>query len=218
MPQHIMLGDLQTTSDYDFRARISNDPREGLVFLFHGRGGGATSMLPFIRALPPAWSVIAPEGRFPDEEIGGRDWWRYGKTSFEEKVAIARDVLAFCVRAQAHCGLRPARVAAIGFSMGAYLLSLCGALEECHFSSVGFLAGGQTRGAQGERLALRRDIAFFMAHGSLDRIVPVEEARAWAAELEKGGYRLTYVEDPVGHKIGSSGLHALKEWLVTPHG
>ena len=54
----------------------------------------------------------------------------------------------------------------------------------------------------------------FVAHGTKDEIVSIEESRKGHARLEKLGFTVTRVEDDVGHKVGVQGIRSLGEWLA----
>jgi len=53
----------------------------------------------------------------------------------------------------------------------------------------------------------------FVAHGTLDQMVPIDRARASIGLLEQAGAQVTYCEDEVGHKLSANCLRALEAYL-----
>ena len=51
---------------------------------------------------------------------------------------------------------------------------------------------------------------FFVAHGTQDKLVPVERARASIELLEQAGAQVTFCEAEVGHKVSLECLHGLE--------
>jgi predicted esterase len=67
-----------------------------------------------------------------------------------------------------------------------------------------------------EELVAKRPLdgkPFFVAHGTLDEMVPVERARQSIAVLEQAGAQVTYCEAEVAHRVSADCLRALKSFL-----
>ncbi|NMC63619.1 MAG: hypothetical protein GYA55_10700 [SAR324 cluster bacterium] len=196
-----------------YSLRLSTDVQTPVVFLLHGRGGTAHSMGIFLKAVPPDYSVISPEGRFTDPELGGKSWWKPGESTPFDKMERAREVVAFFIEATKRHKLHPSHTIAIGFSQGAGLLSLAASLDTCPLSGIAFLSGYQERGDKGEIPALKRKCRFFIYHGSKDKILPAEAMRSLASDLKDNGFEIVYEEEELGHKVGTKTMHKLSEWL-----
>jgi predicted esterase len=54
---------------------------------------------------------------------------------------------------------------------------------------------------------------FFVAHGTKDETIPIEQARASVEILERAGAEVTFCEDNVGHKVSVNCLRALKRFF-----
>jgi predicted esterase len=55
---------------------------------------------------------------------------------------------------------------------------------------------------------------FFVAHGTLDEMVSIEDARRSVKLLERAGAPVTFCEDDVGHKVSASCLRAMQAFLL----
>jgi len=196
-----------------YTRRLSEDLQSPVVFLLHGRGGTAHSMGPFLKIVPSNFSVISPEGRFPDTELGGKSWWKPGESTPFDKMERAKELLAFCQEAIDYHRLRPSHIIAMGFSQGAGLLSLAASLDTSPLSGIAFLSGYQERGNRGEALEIKRNCRFFIYHGSRDKILQPEPMRRLASELKGKGFDIVYQEEDLGHKVGVKTMHKLSEWL-----
>ncbi len=197
------------------KIRLSDDPTAPLVYLVHGRAGNHDVMWAFRRCIPEACSIIAPQAPLPDN-AGGFSWWDIGTTSAREGSERAASILLeFMNAAESFYRLKPRTRLACGFSQGAGLLSAVIQREAC-FAGVGLLAGFVVETAPSNPLPRGpggQPTAVFMAHGTDDEIVPVEKARAGRDHLLSYGFPVEYVEDPVGHKVGTGAMKALTRWF-----
>ncbi|MFM2095753.1 MAG: hypothetical protein RIS70_2877 [Planctomycetota bacterium] len=181
-----------------------------LFVLVHGRAGNRHSMSMFRQVLPAGVNVLAPEAFLDDPADGGRSWWFSGDRSPESHDAARERFEQFLDRAVGFYGLRPASVVGVGFSQGAALLSLIVQEQPWRLHRAALLAGFVIERSV-EKAGQRPDV--FIAHGTVDPIVPIERARRGAEWLRQCDCDVTVVEDPVGHKIGREGMRQLKGWL-----
>jgi len=103
----------------------------------------------------------------------------------------------------------------IGFSQGAALTNVVALLYPERVRRAGVLVGFLP--AESESLIEKRPLngkPFFVAHGTLDEMVKIEDARQSVELLERAGAQVTYYEEEVGHKLGANGLRALEEYFV----
>lgn len=105
----------------------------------------------------------------------------------------------------------PARICSSGFSDGAsYSLSLGMTngdfLTRIAAYSPGFLQAAGQRGQP----------EFFIAHGTMDQVLPVESSRYIVGELRSAGYNVEYREFDGPHAVSLSLTRASYEWMVRP--
>jgi phospholipase/carboxylesterase len=159
-----------------------------LMVFFHGGGGSAEKILPFIeeQAELNGFLILAPQSLYPtwDIVIGGNgpDLERLDQALNE--VASRYD-------------LDPAHLAFTGFSDGAsYALSI-GLTNGRFVSHIIAMSGGFMSVFLPEGTP-----RVFIAHGLADEQLPIESSgRAHASQLQQAGYDLRYIEFNGTHSI-----------------
>jgi len=194
-----------------YRYLMASDPAAPIVYLVHGRAGNREVMWAFRRSLPEVCTIIAPEAPLADP-IGGYSWWLVepGRNHQPEALGAADRLGAFIRSVESLHGLSPCLRLALGFSQGAGTLSVLTQREPLLFRGVGLLAGFVIR--LPDALPAETLPEILMAHGSADEVVPIADARAGYVHLRERGFPVEFVEDPVGHKVGTSGMRRLREW------
>jgi phospholipase/carboxylesterase len=200
-----------------------------LVVMVHGRTGDAKVMWTFSKAvaeLEPV--VVSPQGTVADQ-LGGFSWWKVEEKDPKathkvippsEPLIDAREKLKYFIeRATEYYDCDKSRRYAMGFSQGSALLSILVLKEPDLLNAVALLGGfipsivkTDPELTSGNIRALKLP-KVFIAHGLRDETVPIsraEEARELFSEL---GAEVSFSSDDVGHKVGSSSLKALADWL-----
>jgi predicted esterase len=197
------------------------------VILVHGRAGNETLMWVFskvIRELEPI--VFAPRA-LSEDPIGGYSWWNFeSRNEGSESPAPRATTLDHlepgltAISYAAHAmmtlyGVHPDRITGIGFSQGAALLGSLALMEPGLFSRVALLAGFLPKSVQ--EFFLKQEVThlpdIFMSHGTRDRIITFDKAVQTKEYLLSKGGNVHFHSDDVGHKISSSGMRELKEWI-----
>ena len=57
-------------------------------------------------------------------------------------------------------------------------------------------------------------LKFFISHGSVDQVIPVEWARKAKPALENLGLEVEYQEYPIGHGVSPKNFFDFKNWLL----
>ena len=159
-----------------------------LVIALHGSGGDENDFFDGYAPSPLkpeaqrlGFLVVCPKGRGPNSGYRG---------AAEQDVF---DVLAE-VRHEYHVDSR--RLYLMGHSMGASAAWRLAAERPELFAALGAISGG---GNPSEAPKIRH-IPQYVAHGALDRVVPVARSQAMVEALRKAGAKVVYVELPgVGH-------------------
>lgn len=172
-------------------------------------------MWTFARGIPSEWNIIAPQAPLPDP-IGGFSWWAVGEETISRtEIDRAGDLLEhFIDKVPSHYGLNPKFIVACGFSQGAGVLSVLLSRNPNLFRGVAILAGFVIKPEQ-ELSAAASSTKVFIGHGTNDQTVPLSKAEWGRDWLWARGYEVTFVADDVGHKVGTQGMRALKEWILT---
>lgn len=200
-----------STTGLHYSYRIGENLKAPLVILVHGRAGDHSLMWTFSRSIPEEFSILAPQASLPDVK-GGFSWWNIeGKEKLLQRAAVASDALSkFIDLAVDFHHLEPSYKLGCGFSQGAGTLSLLLQSRPELFSGVALLAGFVIRDQSKSPQNLSK---IFMAHGTEDEVVSLEEARKGESYLRGLGASVEFHEDSVGHKIGINGMRSLKNWF-----
>ncbi len=113
------------------------------------------------------------------------------------------------------------RVILGGFSQGGFMTYRCGLMSPEVFRGLVVLSSRVAdHEALRERLPASRTQAIFMAHGTADSMISVEDSRKSRQFLEEEGYAPEYREYPMGHEVSQDVVNDLTPWIrgvVSPH-
>ncbi len=208
----------------------AGDGKKAGVILVHGRAGTVDSMWTFSKTFEEFKPVtISPQGALPDP-IGGFSWWavdpnhgrpKHERTFQSEVVPAVQELEKFVRKVTKLHDIDPKRVYAAGFSQGSALVTLLSLKVPELFQGVCVLGGFIPQSFFEEESFLDDDVIsgkvklpdYLIAHGTADDKIPIERAHQVRDYLSGLGAKTELVEDPVGHKIGSAGMKAMKEWF-----
>ena len=194
----------------------TENPR--LLLMIHGWTGNENSMWVFTKKFPADYWIIAPRAPHPADPQGFS--WRppqpstFGRPSLETLAPSAEALIRLVDEYSASVEVEAQQFDAIGFSQGAAMVNVLGMLYPERVRKMGVLAGFVPSGL--EAYADKRVLEgkrIFVAHGTQDEMVPIDRARASMEVLEQAGASITYCEDEVGHKLSSTCLRALENYL-----
>ncbi|MBU2611321.1 MAG: hypothetical protein KJ606_10320 [Chloroflexi bacterium] len=189
-----------------------------LLLLLHGWTGDENSMWFFSQHLPPNYWRLAPRGPYPSAQ-GGYSWREvipatWGLPSIEDLRPSAEALIEFIDDWAASTSVDAAQFDVMGFSQGAALSYTLALLYPQRVHRLAALAGFVPLG--GEELSIPRPLAgkpIFVAHGAVDKLIPIERARESVAILKTAGAQVTFCEAEVGHKVGGECLRGLDEFF-----
>lgn len=189
--------------------------RQPAVILLHGRGSDEQDLFGFANALDQRLLIISARAPFP---LGsGYHWYELIDigTPEPESYARARALLAqFVEQVSLDYGIAPADLYLLGFSQGAMMAGTLALTRPDLMAGVVLLSGYLPLHAG---LALDatslKERPFFVAHGTLDPVIPIRYARETRDYLTAAGADLTYREYEMAHQISYETLHDLGGWL-----
>ena len=214
----------QTTTEtiefngWTLRIRPAETENPRLLLMIHGWTGNENSMWVFTKKFPADYWIIAPRAPHPADPQGFS--WRppqpstFGRPSLETLSPSAEALIRLVDEYSASVEVEAQQFDAIGFSQGAAMVNVLGMLYPERVRKMGVLAGFVPSGL--EAYADKRVLEgkrIFVAHGTQDEMVPIDRARASMEVLEQAGASITYCEDEVGHKLSSTCLRALENYL-----
>ena len=210
---------LVTFQEWRLRVRAARAQPARLLLLVHGWTGDENSMWVFVRGFPADSWIVAPRAPYVTQP-NGYSWrvldGRPGRPpGLQDLRPAAADLVALADAYAASNGIDAHEFDAIGFSQGAALVNVLALLYPARVRRLGILAGFVPAGA--ESLVQNRPLQgkpFFVAHGTQDEMVNIEEARRSIQLLEQAGARVTFCQDEVAHKVSANCLRALEAfWL-----
>ena len=185
------------------------------MLLIHGRTGNEMVMWIFTQKIPSNYWLFAP--RAPVELGHGSYSWQppgEGLPSYEDLLEPAHALMEAFRGWAKEAGAPVEPVDAMGFSQGAAMAYTLAAAYPDKIGRVLALAGflPSVPAMPGPYEALRGK-PIYIAHGSKDDTVPVENAQFAARELSRLGANVDYCESDVGHKMSADCLRGLAEFI-----
>lgn len=192
-------------------------PHPGLVLL-HGRGADEEDLLGLASAFDERLFVISARAPFA-YEFGGYTWYDVGQIGAPEPTMFREScdrLSRFLDDIRAQYPLDPQKVVLFGFSMGCVMsfglaLSRPGIARGVSANS-GYVPVGTHLELQWQQLA---ETSFFITHGTLDPVIPIEMARQTRKLFEHSNAPFIYREYPAGHQLTDTCVEDIAQWLRT---
>lgn len=200
------------------------------ILWMHGLGADGNDFVPVVDelALPsdPPVRFIFPHAPMRPVSINGglvmRAWHDYDLASsnsgFRENMASLRDsqgAIEALIAREERRGIASQNIVLAGFSQGGAMALQAGLRYPEKLAGIMalscYLPASQTLAAEAHPANYATSI--FMAHGSLDSIIPVTFAAASARQLVESGYTVEWHEYPMGHSFCKDETADIREWL-----
>ena len=205
---------------WTFRFFSSSEKPSRVLLLLHGWTGDEQSMWQFTHGLSADYAIIAPRAPYnAPADKGGYSWREikpgtWGSPTFDELRFSADRLIPLIDFGFAGTGTDSVRVDVVGFSQGGALALTFSALYPERVNKIAVLSGFLPAGVD-ELLKpnLLNDIRFFWAHGSKDKIIPIERGRESIELLENAGANIQFCKADIGHRVSKSCRYALGDFL-----
>ena len=200
------------------------------ILWMHGLGADGNDFVPIVDelALPRDLHIrfIFPHAPMRPVSINGglmmRAWHDYdlvgSDSAFRENMASLRDsqtAIEALIGREKRRGIAPRNIILAGFSQGGALALQTGLRYPKKLAGIMalscYLPASQTLAAQAHQANSTTSI--FMAHGSLDNIIPMALAVASRRQLHESGYVVTWHEYPMAHSVCKEEIADIGEWL-----
>lgn len=192
-----------------------------MLILLHGYGSNEEDLYSFAGELPDELLIVS--ARAPQTiQFGSYSWYTInfnntqGKFSDIPEAIEARETIAtFIKELQAKYSVTPQNTYLLGFSQGT-ILSYSVALKYPEIiQKVVALSGHINPDLLPEDLNIKDYSAldFFISHGSVDQVIPVEWANKAPEFLKQLNIKHSYQEYPVGHGVAPKNFFDLKTWI-----
>lgn len=205
---------------------ISREPntiteKTSLLILLHGYGSNEEDLFSFATELPEDLIIIS--ARAPQTlGFGGYAWYTIHFNNSVDKFsdipeAIAsRDLIAqFITEIQHKYNITPSKTFLLGFSQGT-ILSYAVALNYPEkVQKIIALSGYINPDLLPTNLTASNytNLDFFISHGSVDQVIPVEWANKAPLFLKELDIKNCYQEYPVGHGVAPKNFFDFKKWI-----
>ncbi len=192
-----------------------------LLLLLHGYGSNEEDLFSFAAQLPDEYIIISARAPYNLPPYG-HAWYAIdfdadmNKFSDEVQARQSRDLIAtFIDEAINAYPIDKEKVTLIGFSQGAILSYAVALTYPEKIQRVAALSGYLNADII-EKDFHHKDISklrFFISHGMVDQVIPVEWARKAPEFLKTLGLETEYHEYPVGHGVAPQNFYDLLNWI-----
>ena len=197
------------------------DPTERypMVVLLHGFGASMEDLAGLCPAIDSEGYVyICPNAPMPIEiGLGMRGYaWSPPKDSGTPKdMQRVEEALAVLFEeAMERYRVAPGEAILGGFSQGGMMTYRCGLTSPDLFAGLVVLSSSiPDPDSLRTRLPPSRTSSIFIAHGTADSMISIQDARESRRFLEEEGYEPDYNEYPMGHEISQDVLNDLAPWI-----
>ena len=200
--------------------KVKHD-KNPLLLLLHGYGSNEEDLFSFASELPNDSYVISVRAPY-DLQPYGHAWYAIhfdaDENKFSDNVQAKQSVeliAGFIEEVVKQYPIDAKNVTLIGFSQGAILSYATALTYPEKVAKVVALSGYFNQEIMPEVIDTKAisHLKFFVSHGSVDQVIPVEWARKAKPALENLGLEVKYQEYPVGHGVAPQNFYDFKNWL-----
>ena len=200
--------------------KIKHD-KNPLLILLHGYGSNEEDLFSFASELPNDHYVISVRAPY-DLQPYGHAWYAIhfdaDENKFSDNVQAKQSVEligSFIDQVVKQYPIDIKNINLIGFSQGAILSYATALTYPEKISKIVALSGYFNQEIMPEVIDTNAisHLKFFVSHGSVDQVIPVDWARKAKPALENLGLEVEYHEYPVGHGVAPQNFFDFKNWL-----
>ena len=200
--------------------KVKHD-KNPLLLLLHGYGSNEEDLFSFAPELPDDSYVISVRAPY-DLQPYGHAWYAIhfdaDENKFSDNVQAKESVeiiVSFIDEITKQYPIDSKNITLIGFSQGAILSYATALTYPEKISKVVALSGYFNQEILPEVIDTKAisHLKFFVSHGSVDQVIPVDWARKAKPALENLGLEVEYQEDPIGHGVSPKNFYDFKNWL-----
>ena len=200
--------------------KVKHD-KNPLLLLLHGYGSNEEDLFSFASELPDDSYVISVRAPY-DLQPYGHAWYAIhfdaDENKFSDNVQAKQSVeiiASFIDEIVKQYPIDAKNVTLIGFSQGAILSYATALTYPEKISKVVALSGYFNQEILPEVIDTKAisHLKFFVSHGSVDQVIPVDWARKAKPALENLGLEVEYQEYPIGHGVSPKNFFDFKNWL-----
>jgi len=193
-----------------------------LLIMLHGYGSNEEDLFSFAQELPDELLIISARAPL-SLGFGSHAWYtiHFDATTSDKfsDIPEAKDALKkidiFIDEVVQAYEVDQENIFILGFSQGTILGTAYALNHPSRIQHVVALSGYVNQELLQKPLEKDsfKNLDFFVSHGSVDQVIPVEWARNTAPFLNKLGIDHEYHEYPVGHGVAPQNFHDLHTWI-----
>ena len=192
-----------------------------VLILLHGYGSNEEDLFSFAPELPDDSYVISVRAPY-DLQPYGHAWYAIhfdadeNKFSDNEQAKESVTLIAgFIDEIVKQYPIDTKNVTLVGFSQGAILSYATALTYPEKIAKVVALSGYFNQDILPEVIDTKAisHLKFFVSHGTVDQVIPVDWARKAKPALENLGLEVEYQEYPIGHGVSPKNFYDFKNWL-----
>lgn len=192
-----------------------------LLILLHGYGSNEEDLFSFATELPQDHYVISVRAPYNLQPYG-HAWYAIhfdaNENKFSDNVQAKQSaelIASFIDEVVKQYPIDAKNVTLVGFSQGAILSYATALTYPEKVAKVVALSGYFNQEIMPEVIDTKviSHLKFFVSHGSVDQVIPVDWARKAKPALENLGLEVEYHEYPVGHGVAPQNFFDFKNWL-----
>jgi phospholipase/carboxylesterase len=193
-----------------------------LLILLHGYGSNEEDLFSFATELPNDSYVISVRAPYNLQPYG-HAWYAIhfdaDENKFSDNVQAKQSVeliANFIDEIVKQYPIDTKNITLIGFSQGAILSYATALTYPEKVSKVVALSGYFNQEIMPEIIDTKAisHLKFFISHGSVDQVIPIDWARKAKPALENLGLEVEYQEYPIGHGVSPKNFFDFKNWLT----
>ncbi|ALM50551.1 phospholipase [Flavobacterium psychrophilum] len=193
-----------------------------LLLLLHGYGSNEEDLFSFAAQLPDEYFIVSARAPYNLPQYSGHAWYAItfdndmNKFSDDKQAAESRDLIVkFIDELIATYPIDKDNITLAGFSQGAILSYAVALTYPEKVKRVLALSGYLNMDIVGKSLHAEdaSKVRFFISHGTVDQVIPIEWARKAPEFLKNLGLDVEYHEYNAGHGVAPQNFYDLVSWL-----
>jgi len=190
-----------------------------LLILLHGYGSNEQDLFSFADELPDEMLIVSARAPF-DMSFNGYAWYSIDFdadmnkfSNIPEAKESVKKIANFIDQIQNKYKTNPDKTFLLGFSQGAILSYSISFIYPNKVNYVVALSGYLNPDLLPDSISTDIKTQYYISHGSVDQVIPVEWARQASPYIKKIGLQTQYQEYRVGHGVAPQNFFSFKEWI-----
>lgn len=188
-----------------------------LLVMLHGYGSNEMDLFSFADELPGELLIVSV--RAPHSTgMGGYAWYALHWDATDGKFSDLNQATDSILKLETLLNelqntYQPSKTFLMGFSQGAILSYAISLQYPNRVQHVLALSGYINEDLLPKDIPTNLKTDYYISHGTVDQVLPVEWARKAPTLLDKFGGKNVYSEYPVGHGVAPQNFFSLKKWI-----